>query len=102
MMDSGSALEVYCSDGKGALAISYVGETGSDGQILGCEATFDTFDAAREGSFAEVNIVAPVIVENALQLQEAEYTKLECRADHAGLSPVLSEKSDGHMTIECI
>jgi hypothetical protein len=102
VMETGSTLEAYCSDGQGKLAISYVGEGGISGQAVGCEQTFEPFDAARENGFADSNFVAPVISDNALQLQDAEYIKLECRADHAGLSPVLPEKSEGNMTLECI
>lgn len=102
IMTSGSTLEAYCSEGNGMLAISAVGEAGGTGQALGCGQTFDGFDAARNNGFADVTFVAPMIMENALQLQDTEYTKVECQADHAGLAPVLPEKSDGHMSLECI
>jgi hypothetical protein len=93
VMEFGSTLEAYCSDGQGKLAISYVGEGGISGQALGCEQSFEPFDAARENGFANVNFVAPVVSDNALQLQAAEYVNLECRANQASLSPVLPENS---------
>lgn len=102
VMAAGSTLEAYCSDGQGKLAISFVGEGGISGQVVGCEQTFEPFDAARANGFANINFVAPVVSENSLKLQDAEYIKLECQADHAGLSPVLPENSDGNMTLECI
>jgi hypothetical protein len=102
IMASGSTLETYCNDGQGMLAISAVGEAGGDFQALGCGQTFDGFDAARANGFADVTFVAPATMAGALQLQDGEYTKVQCLADHAGLAPTASENSDGHMNLECI
>jgi hypothetical protein len=102
IMASGSILETYCSDGKGMLAISAAGEAGGPFQALGCGQSFAPFDAARANGFAGVTFVAPQVEEGALQLQDGEYTKVQCLADHAGLEPVLPDDSDGHMNLECI
>lgn len=101
LMEEFSKLETYCSDGSGALAISYVGEAGITGQLVGCEQSYETFDAARETGFADVSIVAPVVTDNALQLQAGEYTKIECGANQSSLDPASDDPSDGHMILMC-
>lgn len=95
VMESGSTLEAYCSGGGGVLAISPAAQAG-DSQVLGCVQSVDQFDATA------TDVVAPVITEGALQLQDMEYVSVSCQADHAGLAPVLPDKTDGHMSLECI
>lgn len=95
VMEGGSTLEAYCSGGGGVLAISPAAQAG-DTQVLGCVQSSDQFDAT------VTNTVAPVITDGALQLQDTEYVSVSCQADHAGLAPVLPEKTDGHMRLECI
>ena len=96
VMESGSTLEAYCSGGSGVLAISPAAQAG-DPQVVGCVQTADQFDATT------TTVVAPVITDGALQLQDKDYISVRCQADHAGLAPVLPEKAeDGHMRLECI
>ena len=95
VMESGSTLEAYCSGGGGVLAISPAAQAG-DTQVLGCVQSSDQFDAT------VTSVVAPVITEGALQLQDTEYVSVRCQADHVGLAPVLPDKTDGHMRLECI
>lgn len=102
VMASGSSLDVYCNQGQGMLAISYVGEGGIPGQVVGCGQTYAPFDTARNNGFASVKFVAPVVQNDGLQLQDAQYTKVDCQADHAGLSQAQSDNSDGHMSLECL
>lgn len=102
ILGSGSIFEAYCNGGQGALAISAVGEAGGDFQVLSCGPSFEAFDAARANGFAGVTYVAPVVADGALRLQDGEYTKVQCLADHAGLAPLLPERPDGHMNLECI
>jgi hypothetical protein len=95
VMEGGSTLEAYCSGGGGVLAISPAAQAG-DAQVVGCVQSVDQFDATA------TNVVAPVITEGALQLQDMEYISVSCQADHAGLAPVLPDQTDGHMSLECI
>jgi hypothetical protein len=95
VMESGSTLEAYCSGGSGVLAISPAAQAGAT-QVVGCVQSADQFDATA------TNVVAPVVTAGALQLQDTEYVTVSCQADHAGLAPVLPEKTDGHMSLECI
>lgn len=95
VMEGGSTLEAYCSGGGGVLAISAAAQAG-DPQVLGCVQSSDQFDAT------VTSVVAPVITDGALQLQDMEYVSVSCQADHAGLAPVLPDKTDGHMSLECI
>ena len=95
VMESGSTLEAYCSGGGGVLAISPAAQAG-DTQVVGCVQTADQFDANA------TTVVAPVLTDGALQLQDQEYVSVSCQADHAGLAPVLPDKTDGHMSLECI
>ncbi|MEB3212245.1 MAG: hypothetical protein VKL39_12865 [Leptolyngbyaceae bacterium] len=102
VMEEFSTLDVYCIDGSGQLAISYVGEGAFDNQVVACGETFEAFDAAREAGFADVNLVAPVVDGSSLQLQDTEYTQVQCLSDHAGLEPAGSEESEGHMVLNCL
>ncbi len=95
VMESGSTLEAYCSGGGGVLAISPAAQAGAT-QVVGCVQSADQFDATT------TNVVAPVVTAGALQLQDTEYVTVSCQADHAGLAPVLPDKTDGHMSLECI
>lgn len=102
MMDEFSMLEAYCMGGDGKLAISYVGEAGSDNQLVSCGPTFEEFDAARENSFADVNVVSPAIADSVLQLQAGEYTRVKCLSNQTSLEQAASEPSDGHMVLNCL
>lgn len=97
-----SLLEAYCMEGRGKLAISYVGEAGGDHQLVSCGATFEAFDAARESRFADANVVEPAIANSSLQLQAGEYARVECLGNQVSLEPVAAEASDGHMTLNCL
>lgn len=98
-----SSLEAYCINGKGKLAISFVGEEpGSDDQLVSCGSTFDGFESDRETGFEGVTVVSPAIADAALQLNEGEYTRVKCLSDHAGLEPTASAPSDEHMTLSCL
>jgi hypothetical protein len=95
VMESGSTLEAYCSGGGGVLAISPAAQAG-DPQVVGCVQSADQFDATATSA------AAPVVTDGALQLQDKEYVRVSCQADHAGLAPASSDSSDGHMNLECI
>ncbi|RZM75413.1 hypothetical protein [Leptolyngbya iicbica] len=96
-------LDAYCMGGDGKLAISFVGEEpGSDDQLVSCGSTFDGFESDRESGFEGVTVVAPAIADNALQLNEGEYTRVQCLSDHAGLDPAPENASDGHMVLNCL
>lgn len=101
MLEASSTLEALCEGGDGVLAISFVDEAGYDGQLLGCEADFDTFDAVREASFADINLVAPMMADEVLQLQVGDYVSVMCEGDRVSLAPLLPDNSDGNMTLEC-
>jgi hypothetical protein len=45
---------------------------------------------------------APLVAENALQLQDGEYAQVQCLSDHAGLDPAADSDSDGCMTLNCL
>jgi hypothetical protein len=103
VMEEFSMLEAYCMGGDGKLAISFVGEEpGSDDQLVSCGSTFDGFESDRETGFEGVTVVSPAIADAALQLNEGEYTRVKCLSDHAGLEPIGSAPSDGHMTLSCL
>jgi hypothetical protein len=102
VMEQFSMLDVYCMDGSGQLAISYVGEGAFDHQVVACGQTFEPFDSAREDGFADVNLVTPVVDDKGLQLQDTEYTQVQCLSDHAGLEPAVSDEADGHMVLNCL
>ena len=101
VLEEFSSLDVYCMEGTGALAISFVGEGRFDNQVVGCGPSYDAFDAARENDFAEVTPIAPVVEDNALQLQAGEYTQVQCLSDHASLEPAAGVDSEGHMALTC-
>ncbi|MDX5437329.1 MAG: hypothetical protein LPK03_09055 [Pontibacter sp.] len=101
VMEEFSNLDVYCMEGSGSLAISYVGEGKFDHQVVGCGPAYEGFDAARENGFADVIPVPPVIQDNALQLQDGEYTQVQCLSDHSSLDPAVGIDSEGHMTLTC-
>jgi hypothetical protein len=101
VMEEFSNLDVYCMEGNGSLAISYVGEGKFDNQVVGCGSAYEAFDAARENGFADVTPVTPAIQDNALQLQDGEYTQVQCLSDHSSLDPAAGVDSDGHMTLAC-
>ena len=101
VLEEFSNLDVYCMEGNGALAISYVGEGKFDNQVVGCSAAYEAFDAARENGFADVTPIAPMVKDNALQLQEGEYTQVQCLSDHASLEPAAGVDSEGHMALAC-
>ncbi len=102
VMEEFSNLDVYCMAGNGVLAISYVGEGKFDNQVVGCGSAYEAFDAARENGFADVTPVAPVIQDNALQLQDGEYTQVQCLSDHSSLDPAAGVDSEGHMALACL
>lgn len=102
MMDEFSMVDAYCMGGDGKLAISYVGEAGGEGQLVSCSQTFEAFDAARENGFADANIVEPAIADMALQLQDGEYTQVQCLSNQTSLEPVAAAPSDGHMVLNCL
>ena len=102
VMEQFSNLDVYCMDGDGALAISYVGEGKFDHQVVACGTAYDAFNAARENDFAEVTPVTPILNDNGLQLQEGQYAQVQCLSDHAGLDPAAGVDSEGHMVLNCL
>jgi peroxiredoxin family protein len=102
VMEQFSNLDVDCMNGDGALAISYMGEGKFDHQVVACGSTYEAFDASRENEFADVTPVAPLVAENALQLQDGEYAQVQCLSDHAGLDPAADSDSEGYMTLNCL
>jgi len=103
MMAEFSMFDAYCMGGDGKLAISFVGEEpGREDQLVSCGSTFEGFDSDRETGFEGVNVVAPAIAENTLQLNDGEYTRVQCLSDHAGLDPAPENPSDGHMVLNCL
>jgi hypothetical protein len=102
VMEEFSNLDVYCMEGSGLLAISYVGEGKFDHQVVACGSAYESFEAARENDFADVTPVVPAITDNALQLQDGEYTQVQCLSDHSTLEPAAGVESEGHMALACL
>jgi hypothetical protein len=69
---------------------------------VSCGPTFEGFDSDRETGFEGVTVVSPAIADAALQLNEDEYTHVQCLSNQTSLEQIGSAPSDGHMTLSCL